>query len=69
MSAIIKVFSISELRKHIFSYYSDKINVKKDSKFKKIFNKISDTISNKFSLCIFYILIKYFRINGLIIMR
>lgn len=65
MSAIIKVFSISDLRKHIFSYYSDKLKVKKDSKLKKILNKISNTISDKFNLCIFYILIKYTKINGL----
>ena len=69
MSAVIKVFLISDLRQHIFSYYSDKLNIKKHSKFKKIFNKISNTISNKLSMCIFFILIKYTKINGLHMIR
>lgn len=66
---MIKVFTISDLRKHIFSYYSDKLNVKKDSKFKKIFNKISESIYNKLGICMFYILVKYLRINSFHVIR
>lgn len=54
-----KVFSISDLRFIILSFYLEKriYRKKKISKFKKIKNKIS----SKFDSCLFYIILRIWR--------